>query len=49
VHYRKVVLGRDYGTEVEIITGLSEGDRIVVHPGDALPDGTTVKPVPPSK
>jgi RND family efflux transporter MFP subunit len=50
VHYREVRLGRDYGAEVDVIDGLSAGDRVVVHPGDDIPEGTVVQPVaPPSK
>jgi RND family efflux transporter MFP subunit len=45
VHYRTVHLGRDYGAEVEVITGLKAGDTIVVHPGDDLSEGTVVEPV----
>ena len=45
VHYRKVQLGRDFGTEIAVIDGLTEGDRVVVHPGDDLPEGTRVQPV----
>jgi multidrug efflux pump subunit AcrA (membrane-fusion protein) len=46
VHYRNVQLGRDYGAEVEVLSGLRDGEQIVVHPGDDLPEGTVVEPVP---
>jgi RND family efflux transporter MFP subunit len=46
VHYRDVELGRDYGAEVQVLTGLKEGEQVVVHPGDDLPEGTVVEPVP---
>ncbi len=45
VRYRTVELGRDYGAEVEVLSGLNDGDTVVVHPGDALPEGTVVEPV----
>jgi RND family efflux transporter MFP subunit len=45
VRYRTVELGRDYGAEVEVRSGLNDGDTVVVHPGDALPEGTVVEPV----
>jgi RND family efflux transporter MFP subunit len=45
VRYRTVELGRDYGAEVEVLSGLNDGDTVVVHPGDALPEGTVVDPV----
>jgi RND family efflux transporter MFP subunit len=46
VQYREVQLGRDYGAEVQVLSGLKEGEQVVVHPGDDLPDGTVVEPVP---
>jgi RND family efflux transporter MFP subunit len=49
VHYRKVERGRDYGAEVEVLTGLDGGETVVVYPGDALPDGQQVDPVPAPK
>jgi RND family efflux transporter MFP subunit len=49
VHYRAVQLGRDYGAEVEVSAGLKPGESIVVHPGDDLPEGTGVEPVPAPK
>jgi multidrug efflux pump subunit AcrA (membrane-fusion protein) len=46
VRYREVQLGRDFGTEIEVVQGLNAGDTVVVHPGDDLPEGTAVDPVP---
>ena len=46
VHYRAVQLGRDFGADIEVIGGLQGGETVAVHPGDALPEGTTVEPVP---
>jgi RND family efflux transporter MFP subunit len=43
VRYRKVQLGRDYGTEVEVVSGLEGGENVVVHPGDAMPEGQQVQ------
>jgi len=45
VHYRPVQLGRDFGAEIEVLSGLSVGETIAVHPGDALAEGTVVSPV----
>ncbi len=45
-HYRAVQLGRDFGKEIEVITGLQAGETVVIHPGDDLPEGTVVDPVP---
>ena len=49
VHYRDVQPGRDFGDEIEILTGLSAGDTVVVHPGDDIPEGTVVEPAPAGK
>src|SRR5262249_51810085 len=46
VHYRTLQLGRDYGAQVEELGGLQDGETVVVHPGDDLPEGTVVEPVP---
>jgi len=42
VHYQKVQPGRDYGTTVEILGGLQEGEEVVVDPGDAVKEGALV-------
>jgi RND family efflux transporter MFP subunit len=42
VHYHKVTLGRDYGASVEIASGLSGGEYIIVSPTDDLKEGQTV-------
>ena len=49
VQYRTVELGRDFGAEIQVLTGLKVGETVVVHPGDDLPEGTVVEPVPPAK
>ena len=42
VHYQKLELGRDFGTEVEITGGLDEGTRVVVNPSDDIREGVAV-------
>ena len=39
-----VEVGHRTGQEAEIATGLSAGDRVIVHPGDALKHGARVRP-----
>ena len=41
---RTIELGHQTGQEAEVVTGLSEGDVVVLHPGDAVVDGAAVKP-----
>ena len=40
-----VILGKDYGTEVEVLSGVRAGDLIVMDPPDSLTSGTVVRPV----
>ncbi len=42
VHLALVKLGTDFGTRVEVLSGLSPTDRIVVNPADSLADGDVV-------
>jgi RND family efflux transporter MFP subunit len=44
VRYRDVKLGRDFGEEVEVLSGLKAGQRVIVYPGDDLAEGTTIMP-----
>jgi RND family efflux transporter MFP subunit len=37
-----VTLGRDFGTHVDIRTGLRGNERVIVNPGDAISDGQPV-------
>jgi RND family efflux transporter MFP subunit len=49
VHFTRIHLGRDFGDHLEVLSGLSEGQRVVVNPSDAVREGTRVKPVQPEK
>ena len=46
VHLQKISVGRDYGDRLEVISGLREGDTIVLNPGDLAREGVKVEPVP---
>ncbi len=41
-----VTMGRDYGTEVEILAGITEKDSVIVSPPDSLTSGTVVLVAP---
>ncbi|MCU1232679.1 MAG: hypothetical protein JWP63_646 [Candidatus Solibacter sp.] len=43
VHFQNVQPGRDYGTTLEILDGLHDGDYVVVSPGDAVKEGAIVQ------
>jgi RND family efflux transporter MFP subunit len=42
IHIKKIKIGRDLGGKLEIVSGLSPTDRVVVNPGDSLADGALV-------
>jgi multidrug efflux system membrane fusion protein len=42
VHLKPVLIGRDYGTDVEILGGLDPSESIVLNPSDSLEEGRTV-------
>jgi RND family efflux transporter MFP subunit len=48
IHLQAVVIGRDYGTSVQILSGLSPSDTIVLNPSDSLEEGQTVEVAKPS-
>jgi multidrug efflux pump subunit AcrA (membrane-fusion protein) len=43
VHLIRVTPGRDYGTTVEILSGLPPGKAVVANPPDSLTDGEEVR------
>ncbi|MEH2339499.1 efflux RND transporter periplasmic adaptor subunit [Nostoc sp.] len=45
VHYQKVVVGRDYGTEVEITSGLTGNESLIATPTVDETEGLRVQPV----
>jgi len=50
VALRTVVLGRDFGTEVEVVLGLEGTDTVILNPSDSLSAGAQVRVVkPPEK
>ncbi len=43
VRLQQVTIGRDFGTYVEVATGVTQGDRVIDNPGDAIVDGEAVR------
>jgi len=41
-----ITIGRDYGTKVEVVSGLSPDDAVIVDPSDSLTDGAAVRVQP---
>lgn len=44
IHYRPIQIGRDFGSETEIVAGLNPGDTIVTIINDDVRDGIKVDP-----
>jgi RND family efflux transporter MFP subunit len=44
VHVQKVLVGTDTGAEVEVLSGLSEGQFIIINPTDEVREGVRVNP-----
>jgi len=44
IHYQKVVIGRDYGNQNDIISGLAPGTTVIVNVADGLQEGAQVRP-----
>jgi multidrug efflux pump subunit AcrA (membrane-fusion protein) len=42
VQLRDVKVGRDFGIQSEILSGVTESDKVIVNPSDSLTTGTTV-------
>jgi hypothetical protein len=42
VQLRDVKIGRDFGVQSEILSGVTESDKIIVNPSDSLTTGTIV-------
>jgi multidrug efflux system membrane fusion protein len=49
VELRPINIGRDYGTTLEILGGVTATDQIVINPADSLEEGQQVKVVQPQQ
>jgi len=43
VELHSVQVGRDFGQNIEILSGVGPADRVIVNPADSLVSGTTVR------
>jgi len=46
VHFQRVVIGRDFGSSIEILSGLRAGERVIANPNDSVQEGVKVHPIP---
>jgi RND family efflux transporter MFP subunit len=49
IHVQTLQVGRDFGTEIEVASGLSEQDQVVTNPGEKLSEGAAVKAMEPKQ
>jgi len=47
VHLKSITQGRDFGTEIEVLTGVDAADILVVNPPDSISEGAPVRIAPP--
>jgi RND family efflux transporter MFP subunit len=45
VHFQRVVVGRDFGSNIEVLSGLAAGQRVIANPNDAVQEGVKVHPI----
>jgi len=43
IHLQKISVGRDFGTRLEVLDGLTENTKVVVNPNDDLVEGLQVQ------
>jgi RND family efflux transporter MFP subunit len=48
VHLRRITEGRDFGTQIEVLSGLEPSDRLILNPPDSITDDTQVRVVTPA-
>ncbi|HEV2687273.1 MAG TPA: efflux RND transporter periplasmic adaptor subunit [Bryobacteraceae bacterium] len=42
VHYRRITAGRDFGEQLEVLSGLAVGQQVIVNPNDSVQEGVKV-------
>lgn len=48
-HLRRITQGRDFGKEIEVLSGVEESDTLIVNPPDSISDGMQVRVASPGK
>ena len=49
IHIQKISVGRDFGTQLEVLDGLDENTKVVINPSDDLVEGVQVQVKAPEK
>jgi len=47
VHLKRITEGRDFGTEIEVLSGITPADALIVNPPDSIAEGQQVRVVQP--
>jgi hypothetical protein len=42
VHFKKVQVGQDFGTEIEVVGGLEGNEQVIANPGERVVEGVAV-------
>src|SRR5580704_10968143 len=45
VHFQRILVGRDFGDHIEVLSGMREGEKAIVNPNDSVQEGVRVQPV----
>jgi RND family efflux transporter MFP subunit len=48
-HLRTIIQGRDFGTSIEVLSGITAEDQVIINPPDSLSDGGAVEIAVPEK
>jgi RND family efflux transporter MFP subunit len=48
VHLKSITEGRDFGTEIEVLSGISSADTLILNPPDSIGEGQPVRVVQPA-
>ena len=49
IHWQKISVGRDFGTQLEVLDGLAENTKVVINPSDDLVEGVQIQVKAPEK
>jgi RND family efflux transporter MFP subunit len=49
IHLKDITEGRDFGTEIEVLQGISASDALIINPPDSSSEGMQVRVLPPQQ
>jgi RND family efflux transporter MFP subunit len=45
VHFQRILVGRDFGDRIEVLSGMQAGEKAIVNPNDQVQEGVQVQPI----